>query len=51
MMFGVLLIPPIQSIFRLTSISMENWGWIMGLALIPLLLFETGKLVFNRTAE
>jgi P-type Ca2+ transporter type 2C len=51
MMFGVLLIPPIQSIFKLTSVSLEYWGWIMGLALLPLLLFETGKLVFNRTAE
>jgi Ca2+-transporting ATPase len=51
MMFGVLLIPPIQSIFKLTSVSLENWGWIMGLALLPLLVFESWKLVFNRTAE
>ena len=51
MMFGVLLIPPVQSIFKLTSISLQNWGWIMGLSLLPLLLFETWKLAHNRTAE
>jgi P-type Ca2+ transporter type 2C len=48
MMFGVLLIPPIQSIFKLTSVSMENWGWIMGLALLPLLVFETTKFIIKK---
>jgi P-type Ca2+ transporter type 2C len=48
MMFGVLLIPPIQSIFKLTSVSLENWGWIMGLSLIPLLLFETSKIFIKK---
>jgi Ca2+-transporting ATPase len=48
MMFGVLLIPPIQSIFKLTSVSLENWGWIMGLAILPLLVFETSKIFIKR---
>ncbi len=48
MMFGVLLIPPIQSIFKLTSVSLENWGWIMGLSLIPLLLFETSRIFIKK---
>ncbi|HJH62622.1 MAG TPA: calcium-translocating P-type ATPase, PMCA-type [Firmicutes bacterium] len=41
----VLLIPPFQSIFEITSLSAAQWGTVIGLGLLPLIISEIVKLV------
>lgn len=43
---SVLVIKPLQEIFQLTDMTMEQWLWVLGLSLIPAILLEVRKIVF-----
>ena len=42
---SVLLIEPLQEIFSLTHLNMEQWLWVLGLSLLPTLILEVRKII------
>ena len=42
---SVLLIEPLQEIFSLTHLNMEQWLWVLGLSLLPTLILEVRKTI------
>lgn len=45
LMLSVLLIPAFQSVFHVVSLSSQQWLWVAGLSLAPMLIIELGKLL------
>lgn len=45
-MMAVLLIPPLQTLFKLTPLPFEEWEWVIGLSISPVIIVELVKL-FN----
>ncbi len=43
LMLAVLLIPAIQSIFQVTSLTATEWWWVIGLSFSPFVLSELAK--------
>ncbi|MDR0794944.1 MAG: HAD-IC family P-type ATPase, partial [Tannerella sp.] len=43
LMFGVLDIPALRDIFRLTTLNATQWIWVAGLSLAPLVIMEIVK--------
>ncbi len=54
MMWVVLEIPALKTIFHVADLGWTQWAWVLGLALAPLVITEAVKLVarlFSRKAE
>ncbi|MDR0970626.1 MAG: calcium-translocating P-type ATPase, PMCA-type [Lentimicrobiaceae bacterium] len=45
LMIVVLLIPALQSVFRVTSLTNTHWYWVIGLSLLPFPITEMAKLI------
>lgn len=45
LMLAVLLVPALQSIFRVVPLSADLWWYVAGLSLVPMLVIELGKLL------
>ena len=48
LMLGVMLIPALQSIFHVTSLTGEQWLWVGGLSLSAFVVSETVKLFVRK---
>ena len=47
LLFAVLLLEPLQKIFSLTHLNCDQWLWVIGLSLVPLILLEIKKFVIS----
>lgn len=48
---SVLTVPVLRNVFEITPMTMENFKYVIGLALMPLLVVELFKWVWNRKAN
>jgi Ca2+-transporting ATPase len=48
LMLGVMLIPAVQSIFHVVSLSGEQWLWVVGLSLAAFVVSEIAKLFVRK---
>lgn len=44
-LLAIIFIPPLASFFSLTTLSLKNWGIVIGLSLTPLVVLEIVKLI------
>jgi len=52
LMLIVLLLPPLQSVFNVTTMTAGQWGIVAALTLVPFVIVELSKLfdlIFNKT--
>lgn len=45
LLLGVMLIPGVQGVFALVPMGGKAWGWVLGLAIVPLVVMEIYKLI------
>ncbi|MCI8415619.1 MAG: calcium-translocating P-type ATPase, PMCA-type [Ruminiclostridium sp.] len=48
---AVLLLPPLQGAFSVVSLSLEQWGTVLGLAVTPLVVCEAEKALRRRSRK
>ena len=47
---GLISIPPISAVFKVTQMDSSHWGMVIGLSLIPLIVNEIIKVVTRKNS-
>ncbi len=51
MMWVVLEVPALKSIFHVSDLAWAEWAWVMGLSVAPLVLTEVAKMIVRATKK
>jgi Ca2+-transporting ATPase len=51
MMWVVLEVPALKTIFHVSDLDWTQWGWVLGLSATPLLVTELVKLLRLKTKD